>query len=66
MDYLIKLFAYRAAGVREYWIVNSDKKTVITYFFEGNGSVGQFSFDEAVPVNIYPGFEIRLADIISI
>lgn len=27
MDYGIKLFKYRMAGVREYWIVNPQKKT---------------------------------------
>ena len=29
MDYLIKLFKYRTAGVREYWIVNPMKRTVL-------------------------------------
>ena len=33
MDYLTKLFKYRTAGVREYWIVNPMKQTVQTYFF---------------------------------
>lgn len=28
MDYLTKLFKYRTAGVREYWIVNPLKQTV--------------------------------------
>lgn len=26
MDYMIKLFKYRSAGVREYWIVDPEKK----------------------------------------
>lgn len=34
MDYGMKLFKYRTAGVREYWIVNPIKKTVQVYFFE--------------------------------
>ncbi len=29
MDYGIKLFKYRTAGVREYWIVNPLKRTVL-------------------------------------
>lgn len=33
MDYLIKLFKYRTAGVREYWIVNPMKRTVLVYIF---------------------------------
>lgn len=28
MDYFTKLFKYRAAGVREYWIVEPDKKSM--------------------------------------
>ena len=26
MDYAVKLFKYRSAGVREYWIINSEKR----------------------------------------
>ena len=35
MDYLTKLFKYRTAGVREYWIVNPLQRTVQVYSFEG-------------------------------
>ena len=31
MDYLTKLFKYRTAGVREYWIVNPLQRTVQVY-----------------------------------
>lgn len=34
MDYYTKLFKYRNAGVREYWIVDPIKKQVIVYRFE--------------------------------
>ena len=34
MDYGIKLFKYRTAGVREYWIVNPMTHTVNVYDFE--------------------------------
>ena len=37
MDYLTKLFKYRTAGVREYWIVNPMKRTVLVYLFGENG-----------------------------
>ena len=33
-DYFTKLFKYRTAGVREYWIVDSMKQRVTVYFFE--------------------------------
>ena len=32
MDYLTKLFKYRTAGVREYWIVNPMTQTIQTTF----------------------------------
>lgn len=34
MDYGIKLFKYRTAGVREYWIVNPIKHTINVYDFD--------------------------------
>ena len=36
MDYSVKLFKYRTAGVREYWVVNPITKTVQTYSFDGD------------------------------
>lgn len=60
MDYFIKLFKYHAAGVREYWIVDPEKKSVTVYQFEKE-SVEQYSFGDNIPVGIYEGFSI-LAD----
>ena len=34
MDYFTKLFKYRTAGVREYWIVDPMKQMIIVYRFE--------------------------------
>lgn len=64
MDYFIKLFKYRTAGVREYWIVNPMKRTVQVYSFEGEEDSEQFSFEDEIAVGIYPGFQIRIADLI--
>ena len=33
MDYLTKLFKYRTAGVREYWIVDPEKNRITVYNF---------------------------------
>ncbi len=35
-DYGIKLFKYRTAGVREYWIVNPQKNSVMVYDLEND------------------------------
>ncbi len=60
-DYMTKLFKYRAAGVREYWIVDPDKKMTSVYSFEKN-AVEQYDFDEHIPVGIYEGFTIQIGD----
>ena len=59
MDYFIKLFQYRTAGVREYWIVDPGRELVTVYQFEAE-TMEQYSFGEEVPVGIYQGFGIKL------
>lgn len=54
-DYGIKLFKYRTAGVREYWIVNPQKKSVMVYDLENEKS-NQYTFEDDVPVCIYDDF----------
>lgn len=59
IDYFTKLFKYRTAGVREYWIVDPVKQRVTVYFFEKE-FVEEYSFGEDVPVGIYEGFHIKV------
>lgn len=63
MDYLTKLLKYKTAGVREYWIVNPVTKTVNVFDFHSEEQTGMYSFDDEIPVTIYPGFTIKLADV---
>lgn len=58
-DYMAKLFKYRTAGVREYWIVDPMKQMITVYAFEKD-SVEQYNFGEGVPVGIYEGFSITI------
>ncbi len=60
MDYGIKLFKYRSAGVREYWIVNPFKKTVNVFDFEKEEHTGLYSFEEEICSCIFPDFRVRL------
>ena len=60
MDYQIKLFKYRTAGVKEYWIVNPDTRTVTVYGFENDSTSGQYSFDQDIPVGTYPDLSIKI------
>ena len=59
MDYFTKLFKYRDADVREYWIVDPTKDLVMAYRFEKE-TMEQYSFGEDVPVGIYEGFSIKV------
>lgn len=63
-DYGIKLFKYHTAGVREYWIVNPQKKTVMVYDFEKEHRSNQYDFNEDVPVCIYDDFIINISKLI--
>lgn len=60
MDYYKKLFKYRTAGVREYWIVDHERNLVTVYDFQ-NDSAANYTFTDNIPVNIYPGFYINLS-----
>ncbi|MCI9151812.1 MAG: Uma2 family endonuclease [Lachnospiraceae bacterium] len=60
MDYGIKLYKYRTAGVREYWIVNPMKRTVTVYDFESEAGTCQYSFDDTIPVCIYSDLTIQM------
>ena len=64
-DYTIKLFKYRTAGVREYWIVNPMKKVVQTYTFEGIEESDVYFFDDEIPVYIFDGLTIRISDLLQ-
>ena len=59
MDYFTKLFKYRTAGVKEYWIVDPTKEVVMVYRFEKE-TMEEYSFGEDVPVGIYEGFCIKV------
>ena len=59
MDYYKKLFKYRTAGVREYWVVDPGREVVTVYSFEQD-NMEEYSFGENVPVGIYEDFWIRV------
>ena len=59
MDYMTKLFKYRTAGVREYWIVDPMRGQVTVYGFEKD-IVEQYSFGEEMAVGIYEDFSITI------
>ena len=52
MDYFTKLFKYRTAGVREYWIVDPLKNLILIYNFDTSDSE-QYIFADIVKAGIY-------------
>lgn len=60
LDYLIKVTKYHDAGVKEYWIVDPEDKSISVYSFEGEIRVIHYRFGEEVPVGIYEGFSVNL------
>lgn len=54
-DSIKKLQKYENAGVREYWIVDPDKKKVIVYEFEVEMSPTIYGFEDRIPVGIFGG-----------
>lgn len=63
MDYGIKLFKYRTAGVREYWIINPITKTTNVFDFKYNEQTRQCTFDQEITSCIYEDFVIRIVDL---
>ena len=62
MDYMIKLFKYRTAGVREYWIADQRKNRITTYKFD-NDDMNEYTFADTVKVGIYEDLEIDFSSL---
>ncbi len=63
-DYNLKNSLYASAGVREYWIVDPAKESTTVYHFEDDAAPTIFSFDQDIPVGIFPGFKINIATLL--
>ena len=65
-DYIRKLYYYKNAGVREYWIVDPGRKTITVNYFEGNIISVPYSFDSVIKVNIYEDLLINFSEIANL
>lgn len=61
-DYSIKLFKYRSAGVREYWIVDPDKNRIMVWNFESEDTA-EYTFSDSVKAGIYHDFFINFGEL---
>lgn len=58
-DYITKLNLYADAGVREYWIVDPSKESIMVYFLEKTDfKIDTYTFQDTIKVNIYDDFFI--------
>lgn len=63
MDYYTKLSLYRESGVREYWIVDPIKQTILVYDMEPAAAPAIYFFSDTIKVNIYDNLEINFSKI---
>lgn len=62
-DYIRKLYYYKNYGVREYWIVDSQRKSVTVNYFEKNILNVPYTFNSFIKVNIYDDLYIDFSEI---
>ena len=63
-DRVLKFHAYQRAGVREYWIVDPDSKTVSVHILEDGRYVSSAYADtDTAPVHVLDGCTINLTEV---
>lgn len=63
-DYILKTQKYMNAGVREYWILDPDKKSLLVYLFEEDVVPVIYGLTGEIPIHIYGGdLKIQLEEI---
>ena len=63
MDYIVKLFKYRTAGVREYWIVDPQHRIVSVYTLTDGRYGGGVAYSGTLCSGVFPGLEVPLSEI---
>ncbi|KGK91630.1 hypothetical protein DP73_02585 [Desulfosporosinus sp. HMP52] len=69
VDLKVKFRRYEIAGVKEYWIVHPEGKTIVVYGLGSDGTYGRpnvYTADDQLSVNVLPGLIINLVDIFSV
>ncbi len=62
LDYVKKLLKYASAGVREYWIADPEKNSIMVYHFEEE-TMEAYTFSDKVKAGIFEDLEIDFAEI---
>ena len=65
-DKLRKFNKYLQAGIREYWIVDPDSKTIQVFVLENKRYYGiAYGETDTVPVHVLEGCEVSLSDVFA-
>jgi Uma2 family endonuclease len=65
-DMLVKFRKYLQAGVREYWIIDTEEKTVHVCVLDDNQyRVSVYDETQTAPVTVLPGFSIELKPVFA-
>jgi Uma2 family endonuclease len=67
-DRIAKLYLYAKFGVREYWIVDPEARTIELYIRSGNNLIlsGTFGGTDEISSAVLPGYTCKVADLFSI
>ena len=66
LDRLVKFQLYQKAGVREYWIVDLETKTVSVHILkDGEYMTKAYGNADSAPVHVLEGLSINLADVFA-
>jgi len=61
-----KLELYREAGIREYWVIDPENKTLTVYCFQADSSITKtYKSTDTVSVDVLPGLNIPLAQVFA-
>ena len=63
LDYIKKLNKYMDAGVREYWIIDADKKMITIYEFTKDSTPKYYTFSDKISIGIFEDLVIDFSDI---
>jgi Uma2 family endonuclease len=65
-DRLVKFHLYQKAGVREYWIVDTDTKTIqVCILSNGKYTIDAYADTDIAPVHVLEGCTLNLAEVFA-
>ncbi|HBV87624.1 MAG TPA: Uma2 family endonuclease [Desulfosporosinus sp.] len=69
LDLKVKFRRYEIAGVKEYWIVHPEGRTIVVYILGSDDKYGRpnvYTTNDQLPVNVVPDLIIDLNDIFQV